>query len=149
MASLTESVYRQAARLPLRDAAFHLWRYKSNFDSEELPPRPPVELNDAEAVKRFNESFDERYRHERDHAHEGITFDRMKRLHPRARDGDIRDAIKAAVKLDDDCSRYFDRDFTDLSTAVDAAMSKARGDNPGFLDDTYRSAENYLLYLWK
>jgi hypothetical protein len=30
MSSLTESVYREAATLPLKDAAFELWRYKNN-----------------------------------------------------------------------------------------------------------------------
>src|SRR5436190_24254423 len=109
MGSLTENVYAEAATLPLKDAAFAIWRYKSNFDSEELPPPPRVDLSDPEALRRFNESFAERYRHEREFAHDGITFDRMKRLHPHARDADIKDAIKAAVTLDDDCNRYFDR----------------------------------------
>jgi hypothetical protein len=87
---------------------------------------------------RHAESFAERYRHEREQAHEGITFDRMKRLHPRARDADIKAAIKAAVKLDDDCNKYFDRNYTDFFKAIDDALEKATRDNPGFLETTYR-----------
>jgi len=149
MPSLTEIVYKEAATLPLKDAAFQIWRYKSNFDSEELPPPPRIDVNDAEQQKKFAESFAERYRHEREQAHEGITFDRMKRLHPRARDADIKAAIKAAVKLDDDCNRYFDRNYTDFFRAIDDALAKATRDNPGFLETTYRSAGSYLLFLWK
>jgi hypothetical protein len=149
MSSLTEYIYEKAKKLPPRDAAFDFWRYKSSFDSEELPPRPVVDTTTPEALQRFNESFEKRWRHEREFAHEGVTFDRMKRVYPHARATDLQDAIKAAVKLESDCSRYFDRNFTDLEEAAAEAVAKARRENPGFLDDTYLSAENYLLYLWK
>ena len=146
MPSLTQIIYAEAATLPLKDAAFQFWRYKSNFDSEELPP---IDWNTPEAQQRFKESFAESYRREREFAHEGPTFDRMKRVHPHATDADIREAIKAAVKLDDDCNRYFDRNYTDFFKAIDAAVAKAKRDNPGFLDTTYRAAGSYLLFLWK
>jgi len=149
MSSLTESVYREAATLPLKDAAFELWRYKYNFDSEELPPRPPVDLSDPEVSRHFTANFNESYRREREQAHDGIMFDRMKRVHPRASDADLKQAIKAAVKLHDDCDRYFDRDYADFAKAVEQAVAKARLANPGFLETTYRSAESNLLFLWK
>ncbi|CAN0425007.1 unnamed protein product, partial [Phaeothamnion confervicola] len=57
--------------------------------------------------------------------------------------------IKAAVKLDDDCVKYFDRDYTDFIQAIDTALTQATCDNPGYLERTYRSAGDFLLYCFK
>jgi hypothetical protein len=149
MPSLTENVLEEAATLPLKDAAFLLWRYKSNFDSEELPAPPPVDLSDPAVRETWNEAWRREYRAEREDAHNRVTFTRMKRVHPKANDAAIKAAIRAAVKLDDDCNRYFDRDYADFFKAIDDALARAKRDNPGFLETTYHSAGSYLLYLWK
>jgi hypothetical protein len=140
----------EAAAMPLKDAAYQLWRWKHNFDTHELPSPPPIDAKDPKLLEQLKGAdFSTIYRFERANAHDGITFDRMKRIHPKATDADIKAAIKAAVKLDDDCSRYFDRNYTDFSAAIDNALAKATRENPGFLPNTYLAAGNYLLYLWK
>jgi hypothetical protein len=140
----------EAAAMPLMDAAFQLWRWKSNFDRNELPSPPPVDTKDPEiAAKLMQADFTTRYRFERANAHDGITFDRMKRIHPRAADADVKAAITAAVKLDDDCHRHFDRDYKDFSAALDSALEKATRENPGYLPTTYRSAGSFLFYNMK
>jgi hypothetical protein len=53
------------------------------------------------------------------------------------------------VKLNEDCQQFFDRGYTDFSAATDSAMARAMRENPGFLPDTYRAAENYLQYTMK
>jgi hypothetical protein len=140
----------EAAAMPLKDAAFQLWRWKHNFDSHELPSPPPVDTKDPMLLEQLKGAdFSTIYQFERAHAHDGITFDRMRRVHPNATDVDIKAAIKAAVKLDDDCNRYFDRNYTDFAAAIDSALAKATRENPGFRPTTYRAAGSYLLYLWK
>ena len=73
----------------------------------------------------------------------------MKRAHPAAKDADIRSAITAAVKMMDACEKYFDRDYTDFGQAIDGALAKAKRENPGFRDDTWLQAGNWLVYVMK
>jgi hypothetical protein len=81
-------------------------------------------------------------------AHDGPTFERLKRAHPHASDDEVRKAIKSAVKLDQDCQRFFSYGSNygeDLRSAVEAA----RKANPGFQDETYRRAELRLGFLMR
>lgn len=146
--SLIDTVMKQAAALPLKDAAFEIWRHKLDFDREELPPPPLVDLSDPEVAAQHMREFEARYAFERANAHDGATFARVRRVHPKATDADIKAAIKAAVKFDDDCVKYFDRD-TDFFKAIDTALAQAKRDNPGYLDRTYQSAGNFLFYCFK
>jgi hypothetical protein len=147
--SLIHAVLTQAATLPLKDAAFEIWRHKLDFDREELPPPPLVDLSDPEVAARHMREFSARYLFERANAHDGVTFARVKRVQPKANDADIKVAIKAAVKLDDDCVKYFDRNYQDFFKAIDTALAQAKRDNPGYLDRTYQSTGNFLLYCFK
>lgn len=147
--SLIDTILAQAATLPLKDAAFEIWRHKLDFDREELPPHPFVDLSDPEVAAQHMQEFETRYLFERANAHDGVTFARVKRVHPNANDADIKAAIKSAVKLDDDCVKYFDRDHADFYNAIDSALAQAKRDNPGYLERTYQSAGNYLFYCFK
>ena len=71
----------------------------------------------------------DKIRHDHDFAHEGPTFDRLKRAQPNASDADIRDAIKAAVKMMDDCEKYFDA-YRDFGDAIDARAGKGKSEKP-------------------
>jgi hypothetical protein len=42
-------------------------------------------------------------KHERDFAQNGPSFARLRRAHPRGTDSELKEAIVAAVKFDDDC----------------------------------------------
>ena len=147
--SITESIWKDARELPLKDAAFHFWRYKHRFDEEEFgaPEYVPVPVEKA-AEKLHMQAIMAQIQHEHDFAHEGPTFDRLKRAQPDARDEDVREAIKAAVKMMDACEKYFDGN-RDFGAAIDNALARAKRENPGFLDDTWYQAGNWLVYVMK
>jgi sugar phosphate isomerase/epimerase len=88
-------------------------------------------------------------RDEPTHAHEGPTFHRLKSAHPEASDANIQDAIKAAVKLEADCARYFSHSSPDHESNVDNAVRLARIDNPGFSDVIYKSLFDYMAFVMK
>ena len=139
-------IIAEAAPLPLLDAAYALWRRRYRLDTLEGRP------TDEEA--RINrtltpEQFTARYRWDRDHAHEGPAFNQVKRAHPRAEDGAIRQAIVIAVKFEDACFRNFEDSGADYWQRCLHAVARARKDFPGFLESTYRQAANDVAYYNK
>jgi hypothetical protein len=146
--SLIESVWKDARTLPLKDAAFHLWRNRYHLDVEEFGAPKHVAIDKAREADHMRLVM-EKIRHEHDFAHEGPAFDRLKRAQPAAKDADIRAAITAAVKMMDACEKYFDRDWKDFGRAIDDALAKAKRENPGFLDATWLQAGNWLVYVMK
>ena len=144
--SITESIWKEARELPLKDAAFQLWRYRHRFDDEEfvraeIRPRSKVAA-EAEHMKTVMAQI----KHEHDFAHEGPNFTAEGRARGKGRD--IREAIKAAVKMMDACEKYFDGTL-DFGAAIDNALARAKRENPGFLDDTWYQAGNWLVYVMK
>jgi hypothetical protein len=147
--SITDLVWKDVQTLPLKDAALHLWRYKYEFDVLELPMSDWAPHANEPDPKRKMELVAAQTRHEHDFAHEGPTFDRLKRANPQASDEDCRDAIKAALKMWDDCNNCLDKNWADLGCAADNAVAKARRSNPGFLDETWQHAHGWLCYFYK
>ncbi len=88
-------------------------------------------------------------RHDHDHAEDGRTFGRLKRAHPRASDAEIKAAIIAAVKFDDDCFRYYEEARGDFGERIDRAVELAASKNPGYLQRTYLRAKYYIGYYMK
>lgn len=142
-----EKIIAEAARLPLKDAAYALWRQSPRLDTLEGQPMTAEDyavaaaLPIAEILARMN--------HEHDHAEDGRTFGRLKRAHPRADDTDVKAAIIAAVKFDDDCFGYFESERGDFGERVERAVACAAQDNPGYLDRTYQRAKGYVGYYMK
>jgi hypothetical protein len=132
------------ALLPLKDAAWALDKGLHRLDTPEVRPTP-------EQVRRSRammpEQQSQHLRDERDHADDGPIFGYLKRAHPDA-DAEIKRAIVDAVRFQDDCSKFLQRDGDYWDCIVNAVAQSARK-HPGFLDKTYRAAENYLAYLWK
>jgi hypothetical protein len=147
--SLTEIVWKDACELPLKDAAFQLWRYKDRLDDEEFGAPKFIHFDHSAEQAQYMQSIMDKIRHEHDFAHEGVTFDRLKRAQPNASDADIREAIKAAVKMMDACSKHFDANSTNFGDAIDRALAKAKAENPGFREDTWRHAGHWLVYVMK
>lgn len=147
--SMLRSTWKEACRVPLKDAAFHLWRFKTYFDELEFGTQQYIEVDAATEEAMHRKGVMGRINYEHDHAERGSTFDRLKRAHPNAKDDDVREAIKAAVKMMDDCEKYFDGNYTDFGRAIDGALAKAKRNNPGFLDDTWLHAGGWLVYVMK
>jgi hypothetical protein len=149
MCITTDRVWKNVQTLPLQDAALHLWRYRYEFDVLEFPMSKWAPHANEPDEKKKMDLIMAQIRHEHDFAHEGPIFDRLKRAQPRASDEDIRNAIKSALKMWDDCNRHFDGNWSDLGRALDNALAKARRENPGFLDETWQHAYHWLCYYMK
>ena len=143
-----ESIIAEAAKLPLRDAAFSLWRQRPRLDTLEGPPMTPAEIGIARALSPEERSLKVRFN--RDHAQDGATFDRLKRAYPQASDTELKLAIIAAVRFDDACFKYFTVDSTDYWQRVVRAVALAqRQENPGYLEGSYQAARNHVAYYMK
>lgn len=140
-----DEIIAEAAKLPLMDAAFLLWRRQPRLDTlEGRSTEEQVAINRALTP----EQWSAKYRYERAHADEGPMFGHLKRAHPHADDRDIRHAILAAVRFDDDCFKYFnsDGDFWDRCVRAVALAAKK---HPDYLDTTYRDARHHVAYYMK
>jgi hypothetical protein len=139
-------IIAKAAPLPLLDAAYALWRRRHRLDTlEGRPTAEEVRINRTLSP----EQFTIKYRWDRDHADEGPAFNHVKRAHPRADDGAIRQAIITAVKFEDACFRYFEESGADYWQRCLHAVARARKDYPGFLESTCRQAANDVAYYNK
>jgi hypothetical protein len=134
-----------AAKQPLLDAAFELWRWRYRLDSiEGRPTAGEVRINRTLTP----EQISAKYRWDRDHAHEGPMFGYLKRAHPRADDTAIRQAIITAVKFEDATFTHFSWDG-DFWACVVRAVARAAAQYPDFLETTYRDARNNVAYYYK
>jgi len=145
-----DDLIAEAAALPLRDAAYALWRQKMAFERLEGREWPSHNLGTPEAAENSLAAIRARIKYEHDCAQDGPTFDRLKRAHPDATDDELKQAVLAGVKFDDDCFKYFRygraEDFWDMCVR---AVECAAQDNPPFLEKTYRDARNYVAYCMK
>src|SRR5260370_17806301 len=107
MCRTVEDIMAEAAPLPLRHAAYTIWREKSTFERLEGRIWPQRDFSTPEASKRSMQEIGAALKYEHDFAQDGPTFDRLKRAHPHATDAERKEAIVAAVKFDDDCFNYF------------------------------------------
>jgi hypothetical protein len=148
MTTLREKLIPEASQLPLKDAAFLLWRHKFELDREEFPapPRDPgIDPTDPAIFAKVMAAIVR----ERQTAQDGPTFGRMKKAHPEAGDAEIRQAITAAVKFDTDCTSNFTYRSTDYWDDVTRAIDRARAMNPGFLQSTYEAARYALAFAMR
>ena len=134
-----------AAKQPLLDAAFELWRWRYRLNSiEGRRTDEEVHINRTLTPQQLSE----KYRYDRDHAHEGPMFGYVKRAHPRASDDAVRQAIITAVKFEGATEAHFKWDG-DFWACVVRAVAQAEAEYPGYLETTYRDARNNLAYYMK
>lgn len=134
-----------AAKQPLLDAAFELWRWRYRLNAiEGRPTAEEVRVNRTLTP----EQLGAKYRYERDHAHEGPMFVYLKRAHPNATDDAIRQAIITSVKFESAAEANFKWDG-DFWECVVRAVAQAAAKYPGFLETSYRDARNNLAYYMK
>jgi len=140
---LTERLLAEAAALPLQDAAYALWWQRSFFIREGEAASPQDLSNRADAMV-YGQMLAEGLALDRIAAPESGAILRLRRAHPRTSVAELRDAILAAVKFDDDCHRFFANDSTDYWQQVERAIERASRLSPGYLDTTLRDARNQL-----
>jgi hypothetical protein len=142
-------LFDRAAQLPLMDAAFLLWTQRHNINWAEAPPNPrphpSANLSDPAIFKQVVRSAIAAVEFERDNAQYGVTFQRLRKIHPDANDADLQSAIRAAVKLDQDCFKHFAYSAAGLGEDAERAVDLARRANPGFQDSTYTAAAHLLM----
>src|SRR5438445_2634850 len=137
-------IVAEAARLPLKDAAFSLWRQRPRLDTLESRPTAE-EVRTFRAMSPVEQAA--KMRRDRDHAQDGPTFTHLKMAHPKVSDTEIKLAIIAAVKFDDACFRYFSTDhMLDFWQRCVRAVARAEKENPGYLESTYQIARNHVAY---
>src|SRR5258708_24655981 len=102
MCRTVDDIIAEAATLPLRDAAYTIWREKSTFERLEGRIWPQRDFSTPETTKRSMQEIGAALKYEHDFSQDGPTFDRLKRAHPRGADSELKEAIVAAVKFDDD-----------------------------------------------
>lgn len=145
---LVNWVMGQAAQLPLMDAAFCLWTRKHQLDRfEGFYPTPKQPQDDLAISEVFGKAVRDAVRNvhtDRENAHFGTTFLRLEKLHPKASRKDLQQAIKAAVKLDEDCIRNFSYKSENYLVDVTRAVEIAKVGNPGFQEATYQTAWHNL-----
>ncbi len=89
-------------------------------------------------------------RHDRDFAQDGPTFTHLKSAQPHASDAEIQQAIMTAVRFEDACFKYFERDnIVDYWDRCVRAVARAARENPSYLENTYRQARNDVAYYYK
>lgn len=145
--SEANEIIAEARQLPLKDAAFLLWRECSRLDLlawRALPPQVRTMFRARSTAELLGG-----IRHEHDHAEDGLTFDRLKLTHPGADDEAVRNAIIAAVKFDDACFGYFDKGKGEFGERFTRAVDLAARDHPGYLELTYSRARHYVSYYMK
>jgi hypothetical protein len=141
-----EEIIAEASRLPLKDAAYALWRRRYRLNT--LEGRPTDE--DAQAYRAMSpQEQAAAMRHDRDFAQDGPAFGHLKAAHPRITDAEIKQAIVSAVKFEDACFKYFVDDSTDYWERCVNAVAQAEKENPGYLESTYQQARNDVAFYYK
>src|SRR5258708_24383139 len=96
MCRTVDDIIAEAATLPLRDAAYTIWREKSTFERLEGRIWPQRDFSTPEASKRSMQEIGSALKYEHDFSQDGPTFDRLKRAHSHARDAELKYAIVPA-----------------------------------------------------
>ena len=137
----------EASELPLKDAAYLLWRECSKLDLLAWRAMPSGVRNLFRSRPPGQNSTEVRF--EQDHPEDGLTFDRLQLTHPGMDDAEVRQAIIAAVKFDAACFGYFEKIKGDFGARFRRAVELAAREHPGYLELTYERARYYLSYYMK
>jgi len=132
--------------LPLKDAAYLLWRECSTLDLlawRAMPPAVRAMFKPGRSAESSEIGFEHHY------ADDGLTFDRLQLTHPGASEAEVKQAIVAAVRFDDACLGYFDKIKGEFGTRFKRAVELAAREHPGYLELTYRRARYYISYYMK
>lgn len=136
----------EASELPLKDAAYLLWRECSRLDLLAWRAMPPT-VRDVFRSRPAENAIEVKFDH--DHPEDGLTFDRLQMTHPGRDEAELKQAIIAAARFDDACFGYFDKIKGDFGARYKRAVELAARDYPGYLELTYQRAQYYLSFYMK
>jgi hypothetical protein len=137
----------EASVLPLKDAAYLLWRECSTLDLLAWRAMPPHVRDLFGSRLAGANSIEINFEH--DHPEDGLTFDRLQLTHPGVDDAELRQAIIAAVRFDDTCFGYFEKIKSGFGARFKRAVELAAREHPGYLALTYQRARYYISYYMK
>jgi len=137
----------EASVLPLKDAAYLLWRECATLDLLAWRAMPPGVHDLFQSRPAGQNSTEVEFEHDR--PEDGLTFDRLKLTHPGVDDAELRQAIIAAVRFDDCCFGYFDKIKGEFGARFKRAVELAAREHPGYLGLTYQRARYYISYYMK
>jgi hypothetical protein len=149
MPTTIADIIQKAAALPLRDAAYLIWREKIHFERLEGRSWPKKDMSTPEARFRSMQEITAQLKQEHDFAQDGPSFDRLKRAHPNAPDLELKRAIVTAVQFDDACFRHFERCGRNEWEAAKRAVARAANEHPGYLEETLFDARNWVAFNMK
>jgi hypothetical protein len=135
LTEVTEFQIALASKLPLLDAAYSLWRHATS----PSPSGGWSHTIDTSDYVAFANTFP--------NAHVGQVgraLHWLKRAHPDTDDNALQNAVRAAVKFDQDCRRFFAYNSKDYIEDVTVAVNLASKENPGFTEPTLTSAHTRL-----
>jgi hypothetical protein len=140
--------HRRGRRPALAGCGLRHLAAKNHLRAAGGPGLAAAGLQHAKAAAKSTRESQAQLKYEHDFARDGRSFDRLSRAHPRATDEELKQAIIAAVKFDDDCFRYSSygraEDYWEICIR---AVEHAAKDNPPYLKTTYRDARNRVAFL--
>jgi hypothetical protein len=148
-AAQVQKIIADAATRPLRDAAYLLFRQQDWFNRLEDEAAGPYRDEAARQAARERSIARAKVMLDRANAHNGPTFARLKQAHPGCGDDELKAAIKAAVKFDDDCFASYPHERGDEWDKAVRAVASAARKNPSYLDGTLHDAANRVAYYMK
>ena len=144
-----QKIIADAAARPLRDAAYLLLRQEEWFNRLEDEAEGLYSDGAAQHAARARSIARTKARLDRDNTDDGPIFARLKQAHPNRGEDELKAAIKAAVKFDDDCFAAYPHERGDEWDMAVRAVASAARKNPGYLANTLHEAANRVAYYMK
>lgn len=140
-------IMTEAERRPLPDAAYYLYMKKNDLDRLETVKRdaPAGRQSWEQTVRQVVRQIAQ----ERAEGYDETTFHRLRRAHLGTGEEQLRQALKAGIKLDVDCTRHFAYNSPNYFQDVDHAIEQAKSENPGFREETYEMARHHLAWAMR
>jgi hypothetical protein len=150
-----------ASTLPLLDAAYTLWLYSNDpwltkDDAWDFQGGSSTETIDhsspaahVETLRKVIRQSIAAIRFRETNAHLGPPFYWLKSAHPDADDSVLQNAIRAAIKFDQDCVRFFAYNSKNYIEDVETAVNRASDESPGFTEPTLKRAHSRLCWAMR
>jgi hypothetical protein len=141
--AITDDIMKRAAALPLRDAAFELWRTR-DFFIREANHAAPQDCSDPERAAAYGRLFAAALASDRRAAPDSGVLARLRRTHPQAANAERAEALRAAVAFDEDCIKFYPHERGDDWDKASRAVAEASRHHPGYSEETLEAARMHI-----